>query len=178
VARHRDEEAGAIHHAYARGVNRGPLFLDEDDYERYIRMLASIVEKYGWRLLGFCLMPNHVHLLIETPEPNLGAGMQWLHSVYAATFNERWDKRGEGHVFQGPYGSKRIRDDLYFMQVAAYVFANAAAAGLCERPEDWPWSSLTVSARSPSPTWLAHDVLCARLRDLTGREDFLAQIVW
>jgi len=76
VARHRDEEGGAIHHVWARGVNRRPLFVDEDDYERYIRMLAKTVERYHWRLLGFCLMPNHVHLLIETPEPNLGSGMQ------------------------------------------------------------------------------------------------------
>src|SRR3954464_1916119 len=61
-----------------------------------------------------------IHLLIETPEPNLGSGM-------------RWDKRGAGLVFQGPYGSTRVRDDVYFMRVAAYVLANAAAAGLCER---------------------------------------------
>src|SRR4051794_5857062 len=106
-------------------------------------MLALAVERYGWRLLGFCLMPNHVHLIIETPEPNLGAGMQWLHSLYAVTFNERHGRRGEGHVFQGPYGSKRILDDLYFLRVAAYVLGNAPAAGLCARPEDWPWCSLT-----------------------------------
>jgi putative transposase len=177
VARHRDEAAGAIQHAFARGVNRQALFVDEEDYERYIRMLARAVVRFKWLLLGFCLMPNHVHLLIETPEPNMGAGMQWLHSLYAVTFNERHGKRGEGHVFQGPYGSTRVHDDLYFMRVAAYVLANAASAGLCERPEDWPWSSLSLSQQNPTPNWLAHDVLLERLRTVTGVDDFVSTIV-
>jgi REP element-mobilizing transposase RayT len=129
VARYREEEEGAIHHVFARGVNRRDLFRDAEDYERYLRMLAEAVGRFDWVLLGFCLLPNHVHLLIETPKPNLGAGMQWLHSLYAATFNERWGLRGEGHVFQGPYGSRRVRDDLYFLRVTAYVLANAPAAG-------------------------------------------------
>jgi REP element-mobilizing transposase RayT len=177
VTRHRDEEAGALHHAYARGAKRQHLFLDEEDYERYIRMLAKAVARFNWVLLGFCLMPNHVHLLIETRAPNLGAGMQWLHSLYAQSFNDRHGKRGEGHVFQGPYGSRRVRDDAYFLRVAAHVVANAASAGLCERPEDWPWSSLAVSRRRPAPTWLAHDLLCERLRSLTDAEDFVSTMV-
>lgn len=162
---------------FARGVNRQRLFLDDDDYRRYIRMLAAAVRKYKWVLLGFCLMPNHVHLLIETPQPNLGAGMQWLQSLYAITFNDRWDRRGEGHVFQGPYGSERVRDDLYFLRVSAYVLANAASVGLCERPEDWPWGSLYISRQAPAPRWLAHDDLCERLRQLTGIDDFVSTIV-
>lgn len=178
MARYREEEEGAIHHVFARGVNRRDLFRDAEDYERYLRMLAEAVGRFDWVLLGFCLLPNHVHLLIETPKPNLGAGMQWLHSLYAATFNERWGLRGEGHVFQGPYGSRRVRDDLYFLRVTAYVLANAPAAGLCERPDDWPWASLTVIRRKPRPRWIAHDVLLERYRQLTGRDDPLARLVW
>ena len=177
MPRLRDEEAGAIHHVWARGVNRQLLFRDEHDYERYIRLLAGVVARYGWVVLGFCLMPNHIHLLIETPEPNLGRGMQWLQSLYAVTFNERWERRGEGHVFQGPYDSKRVRDEPYFLRVAAYVVANAASAGLCTRPEEWPWSSLAVSQRRPRPRWLSHGLLFERLRELTGVDDFLSTIV-
>jgi REP element-mobilizing transposase RayT len=160
-----------------RGVNRQLLFLDEEDYERYIRMLALAVVRFKWVLLGFCLMPNHVHLLIETREPNMGAGLQWLNSLYAQSFNDRHRKRGEGHVFQGPYGSKRVRDLAYFLRVSAYVLANAVAAGLCERPEDWPWSSLAVSRRRPASNWLAHDLLCERLQLITGADDFVATLV-
>jgi putative transposase len=177
VPRIREEEEGAIHHVWARGVKRQVLFRDEDDYERYIRMLATAVIRYGWVLLGFCLMPNHLHLLVETPEPNLGSGMQWLQSTYAISFNERWERLGDGHVFQGPYGSKRVRTDPYFLRVAAYVVANAASAGLCKRPQDWPWASLSVSRQRPRPRWLAHDLLCERLSPMTGTDDFLATIV-
>ena len=99
MSRIRNEAPGAIHHVFARGVLRQRVFLDAQDYERYIKLLAATVKRTEWLILDFCLMPNHVHLLIETPEPNLGEGMQWLHSSYAQSFNDRYDRRGEGHVF-------------------------------------------------------------------------------
>jgi putative transposase len=177
MARVRNEEPGAIHHAFARGVNRRDLFLDEEDYRRYLRMLAQVVDRYGWVVLQFCLMPNHVHLLVETPEPNLGAGMQWLHSLYATTFNERHGRRGEGHAFQGPYGSKRVLDDPYLLRVVAYLAMNPVVAALCTEATDWPWSSFGLVARMRVPEWLAHKQLCDRVEAITGRSDFLSTIV-
>jgi putative transposase len=177
MARVRDEARGAIHHVFARGVMRRDLFLDGEDYERYLRMLSDVVNRYGWVVLQFCLMPNHVHLLVETPEPNLGAGMQWLHSLYATTFNERHGRRGEGHVFQGPYGSKRVGDEPYLLRVVAYLAANPVAAGLCDDVAAWPWSSFGLAARARVPRWLAHQQLCDRVEAITGRPDFLSTIV-
>ena len=65
----REEFPDAVHHAYARGVNRTVIFLDDEDRERYLALLGQVVERHGWRCLAFCLMHNHVHLLVQTPEP-------------------------------------------------------------------------------------------------------------
>ena len=106
-----------------------------------------------WRCLAYCLMDNHVHLLIETPEANLGSGMQWLHGFYAQAYNERHGR--VGHVFQGRYGAVRITSDEQLWTVAAYIANNPVEGGLCARPEDWPWSSHAAAILGrPSPDWL------------------------
>jgi hypothetical protein len=84
-------------------------------------------------------MPNHVHLLAETPRPNLGPGMQRLHGDYARRFNERHGR--SGHVFQGRYGAVRMRSDAQLWMTARYIARNPVAAGLCDTPDDWEWSS-------------------------------------
>jgi putative transposase len=177
MTRIRDEAPDRIHHVFARGVNRNLLFLDDEDYRRYVRLLRGAVQRYGWRCLAFCLMPNHVHLLIRTPEPNLGAGMQWLQSRYALSFNERHGRLGEGHVFQGPYGSNPVDTDVELLRVAAYVVMNPVVGGLCASPEQWQWSDLGMLARGLSLPWAAHEELAELLTELTGRRDFLKTIV-
>jgi hypothetical protein len=84
-------------------------------------------------------MPNHVHLLIETPRPNLARGMQLLHGAYGRRFAGA--RGGPGHVFGGRYGSVRVRDDKQLWAAAAYVAVNPVTAGLCAAPEAWRWSS-------------------------------------
>jgi putative transposase len=122
-------------------------------------------------------MPNHLHLLVETPQPNLGAGMQWLQSRYALSFNDRHGRSGEGHVFQGPYGSNRVKDELGFLRAAAYVIMNAVAGGLCAHPAEWRWSSHGMVSRGLGAQWLAHDAFCERLEALTGTPNFVSTIV-
>src|SRR5438034_10645030 len=107
--RPRQEEAGAIHHVWARGVERRSIFLSDEDRRRYLSLLAYVVKTWRWRCHAYCLMPNHMHLVIETPEPNLGAGMQYLQGMYALDFNQRYDR--VGHLFQGRYGSRRIETE-------------------------------------------------------------------
>jgi REP element-mobilizing transposase RayT len=167
----------AEHHVWARGVKRERIFLDDEDYRRYTRMLRAVVEKYGWELLAFCLLPNHVHFIVGTPNANLAAGMQWLHSRYALSFNERYGPPGNGHVFQGPYGSRRINDDVGFMRAAAYVTMNAVVAGLCTHPAGWRWSSQGFAARRLGGEWMAHESFSQRLQRLTDSEDWLRTIV-
>jgi REP element-mobilizing transposase RayT len=148
----RQEEPGAIFHVYARGNNKQAIFLDDRDRTEYLRLLAETVRHCGWRLLGYCLMNNHVHLLVETPKPNLGSGIQRLHGKYGIYFNERHGR--VGHVFQGRFGAERIKSEGQFWAAAAYVVRNPVEAGLCPRPEDWTWSSHRYVLDGTAPAWL------------------------
>jgi REP element-mobilizing transposase RayT len=112
----RDEVEGGVHHVFARGNDRREIYLDDFDRKIYLVMLGRVTRRQRWRCLAYCLMPNHVHLLVETPEANLGAGMQRLHGSYAQTFNERHGR--SGHVFQGRYGSVLITRDEQLWTVA------------------------------------------------------------
>jgi REP element-mobilizing transposase RayT len=162
----REELAGAVHHVFARGNGRQAIYLDDADREQYLRILGDVVAETGWRVLAYCLMPNHVHLLVETPEPNLGVGMRRLHGDYARWFNDRHDR--VGHLFQGRYGALRMQDDGQLWTTAAYIADNPVRAGLCERAEDWPWSSHAAVLASESPPWLAVDRLLHYFAGLGG----------
>lgn len=153
--------AGAIHHVHARGNNRQAIFGDEGDRHAYLALLEGIVLRYGWNCLTYCLMTNHVHLLIETPEPNLADGMRDLHGKYARYFNERHG--AVGHLFQRRYGSELITDERYLATVVAYIALNPVAAGLCKRPEAWPWSSHRATLVKRRIRWLATERLLALL---------------
>jgi putative transposase len=129
----------------------------------YIRMLRGTVKQQRWRLLAYCLMENHVHLLVETPEANLGDGMQRMHGLYAREFNSR--HRRSGHVFQGRYGAVRIRTDEQLIAAAHYVAMNPVAAGLCARPEEWSWSSHAAAIAPNAPEWIDFPTRrCTRVR--------------
>jgi putative transposase len=107
-----------------------------------------------WRCLAYCLMDNHLHLVLETPHGNLSRGMQRLHGGYAQAFNNRHDR--VGHVFQGRYGAGLIESTEQLLAAVAYVARNPVEAGLCTRPEEWPWSSFraVVEPHARSPDWL------------------------
>ena len=135
----REDAEGGIFHVFARGNDQRLIYRDDSDRRRYLRLLAVTVERLGWRLLAYCLMDNHVHLLIETPYPNLAAGMQDLHGTYARTFNDRHGR--SGHLFQGRYGAIRIKTDEQLGAVTEYIAMNPVKAGLCVTPDEWPWSN-------------------------------------
>jgi putative transposase len=146
-------------HVFARGNRRQDIFLDDRDRDLYLSLLGQVVARQRWRCLAYCLMGNHVHLLIETPEPNLAAGMQRLHSLYAQTYNKRHGSCG--HVFQGRFGANRVKTDEQLLMAARYIAMNPVEAGLCDDPGDWVWSShAAVLGGAAAPEWL--DV--ARLR--------------
>jgi len=148
----REEVEGGLFHVFARGNDKRLIYRDDVDRWTYVRMLRGTVRQCRWRLLAYCLMDNHVHLLIETPEANLGEGMRWLHGLYASRFNERHGR--SGHLFQGRYGSVRIKTDQQLCTVAFYIAMNPVEAGLCELPEDWPWSSHPLIVSGAAPDWL------------------------
>ena len=146
------------------------IFLDDLDFERYIRLLGEVTIECGWVLLQFCLMPNHVHLWIETPEPNLAKGMHLLQFRYAMYFKARYGHTG--HVFEARYHPEAVETEFHFICCAAYIAANPARARLCRDPREYPWSSLGLISRGIRPSWLKHEELCNRFKALTGREPF------
>ena len=138
---------------YARGIDRRVLFLDDVDRDGYFWLLAKVIARQGWRCLSYCLMDNHLHLMIETPQANLGDGMQRLHGTFAQQLNRRHGRAG--HVFQGRFGSKCLKTESHLWATTAYIAANPVDAGMCSAPEEWQWSShAATSADGQGPPWL------------------------
>jgi putative transposase len=131
--------AGGIYHVTSRGNRRQAIYQDDDDRRQFLALRDRVVRRYGWQIHAYCLMTNHFHLLVETPQPNLSAGMQRLKSEYASYFNSRFAL--VGHLFQQRFGSSLIEGDEYYEEALRYVAFNPVKAGLCAHPADWPWSS-------------------------------------
>jgi REP-associated tyrosine transposase len=148
----RVEVPGGVHHVYARGNGKQRIYLSNRDRRVYVSLLGEVVVRQEWRCLSYCLMDNHVHLLLETPEPNLGAGMCRLQGMYAQAFNRRHGR--SGHVFQGRFGSVVVKTDEQLLMAARYIVRNPVEAGLCEQPGDWCWSSHAATINGRRPPWL------------------------
>jgi REP element-mobilizing transposase RayT len=162
----REEVAGGVHHVFARGNGRQPVFVDDHDRRRYLDLCRGVVGRQRWRCLAYCLMENHVHLLLETPEPNLGEGMRRLHGTYVQTFNERHHRVGP--LFQSRYGSRLLKDDGHLWLTAAYIARNPVEAGVVDSADDWEWSSHPLIARGRAPAWIDADRLLSFFAPLGG----------
>jgi REP-associated tyrosine transposase len=164
----RPQFEGAIYHATARGNRRGVILADGADCDRYLSIFAETVERYRWRCAAFCLMRTHYHLLLQTPEPNIARGMQFLNGLYAQTFNKRHEY--SGHVFQGRYHTQLIETEAHLLAAARYIALNPVRARACERPEDWQWSSYAaVAGLWPGPRFLDAEWLLESFSDSPGR---------
>ncbi|MEW6687782.1 MAG: transposase [Pseudomonadota bacterium] len=150
----RIEYPGAVYHITSRGNARGDIFRDDADREIFQRVLASVVERHGWRVYAYCLMGNHYHLLAETPEPNLSHGMRRLNGVYTQRFNRRHAR--VGHLLQGRYHAIVVERERYLLELARYICLNPVRAGFARTPGEWRWSSYgaTAGARQ-APPWLS-----------------------
>jgi putative transposase len=156
VGRQRVHVPGGLYHVTTRGNNRAPLYHDEPDYTAFERTFAKVCTRYEWACHAYCLMPNHYHLVVETPEPNLGAGMHVLNLSYARWFN--WRHSCIGHVFEAPYRDNPITEEPHLLQTYRYVALNPVRARLCSTPEDWPWTSYRATAGiEPAPSFLRTD---------------------
>ncbi len=142
---------------FARGNNRELIYQDDQDRRLYLNRFEEVTGRLGWHGLSYCLMDNHVHLLVETPQPNLSDGMRFLHGGYAQIFNRRHGRIG--HVFQGRYGAVPMRNDGQVCMAATYIARNPVAAGLCKAPTDWRWSSFAKTAAGGAASWMANQRL-------------------
>jgi REP-associated tyrosine transposase len=156
---------GALHHVFDRG-NRGQVICEDAlDYGLFLALLERAVLKFGWLVHAYCVMPNHYHLLIETPKAGISAGMQLLNGRYAQAFNA--GRRLDGHLFQGRFGSVLVESDAHAVWLSRYIARNPVEAGLAASPGDWEWSSYGALRRGRAPSWLAHEAV---LRLLGGGE--------
>ena len=147
---------GALYHVTSRGNARQEIFLDNDDRAAFLAVVAETVGRYGWICHAYCLMPNHYHLLVETPTPNLSRGMQLLNGVYTQKFN-RYHKRF-GHVLQGRYKAILVERESHLLELSRYVVLNPVRAAMVRSARDWPWSNYrATSGQSEAPEFLNVD---------------------
>ena len=150
----RIEYPGAFHHVMTRGVDGMDIFRDEADRRKYLELLERAVVRSAWLLHDYCLMTNHVHLAIETPDCTLSVGMKWLNQCYAQYFNRRYGRRGP--LCQDRFKSVLIDKEEYLLTVSRYIALNPVKAGIAKRPENYEWSSYRARVGYvPPPSWLA-----------------------
>ena len=140
----RVEYEGAFYHVTSRGNARQDIFLIDPDRELFLKVLAATVERFGWVCHAYCLMTNHYHLLIETPEANLSRGMRHLNGVYTQAFNRRHMRTG--HVLQGRFKAILVEKETHLLELARYVVLNPVRARAVRSARDWPWSSYRATA--------------------------------
>jgi REP-associated tyrosine transposase len=143
---------GALYHLMNRGDRRDDIFKDDQDRQRFTETLGETCEKTGWQVHAYCLRSNHFHLVAETPQPNLVAGMKWLLGTYTSRFNRR--HKEFGHVFSGRYKSLIVEGsgNGYLKSVCDYVHLNPVRAGLvgARQPlESYVWSSYGQYLKAP-----------------------------
>ena len=180
----RIEFPGALYHVMARGDRREPIFLDDEDCDSFLNILAEASHKMGWRIHAYALMVNHYHLVVETPEPNLVKGMTWVQGTYTARFNARHKLRG--HVFGGRYKAVVVQHAKgeYFPALLDYVHLNPVRAKLVKLADgldNYPWTSLSYYRNPPSKRepWqvVAKGLAETGLRDTaSGRRNFLERL--
>jgi putative transposase len=121
-------------------------------------VLGTVVKRYNWLCHAYCLMDNHYHLLIETPDANLSTGMRQLNGVYTQMYNRRHGR--SGHIFQGRYKAILVDKDNYLLELCRYIVLNPIRAKLVEQPEHWKWSSYAATAGlKKTPEYLTVDWL-------------------
>lgn len=155
------EFPGALYHITSRGNARADIYLDDDDRWLFLDVLAEVIGRFGWVCHAYCLMGNHYHLLIETPDANLSLGMRQLNGVYTQRFNRRHGR--VGHVFQGRFKAILVERDSYLLELARYIVLNPLRAKMVRSLAHYPWSSYAATmGATPCPDWLFTDWVLAQ----------------
>ena len=138
------EFPGAIYHLTSRGNARQKIFLGDSDRELFLNTLAHVVSRYRWICHAYCLMPNHYHLLVETPKANLSIGMRQLNGLYTQRFNRRHHR--VGHLFQGRFKGILVEKESYLLELCRYIVLNPLRIKSPMSPTHWRWSSYRATA--------------------------------
>jgi putative transposase len=152
---------GAIYHVTSRGNARAAIFIDDDDRQAFLSLLAFCIGRFNWVCHAYCLMDNHFHLLIETPDANLQEGMRQLNGSYTQKFNRRHGR--VGHVFQGRYKGILVERDSYLLELCRYLVLNPVRAKMVGDAGQYTWSSYHATAGlTARPDWLETDWLLSQ----------------
>lgn len=135
----RELSSTGIYHVMVRGINKQDIFLEQEDYRRYLGSLAVVRARSGCSVHGYCLLNNHVHLLLQVGDEGVGQVMQRLGTSYARWYNDKYGR--VGHLFQDRFLSEPVEDDSYLLTVLRYIHRNPEKAGLASSSADYPWSS-------------------------------------
>ncbi len=159
---------GAVYHVISRGNERKNIFRLDDDYELFLDLLKDCSEKFDFLIHAYCLMPNHIHLLLETKDSNLSNAMKRLLGVYTMRFNRKHKRYG--HLFQGRYKAFIIDKDSYFLELSRYIHLNPTRAKLIHKPEDYKYSSLRFFLSGKAPDFLYREFT---LKSFDSSADYL-----
>jgi REP element-mobilizing transposase RayT/DNA-binding CsgD family transcriptional regulator len=143
------EFAGALYHVTSRGDRREAIYEDDDDRRLFMSLLDQVCDTHNWLCHAYCLMGNHYHLLIETPDANLSKGMRQLNGMYTQNFNRIHNR--VGHVFQGRYKAILVEKQGYLLEVARYIVLNPVRAQMVRSTKEWQWSSYRATAAQCAP---------------------------
>jgi REP element-mobilizing transposase RayT len=135
----RIEYPGALYHVTSRGDRKEKIYEDNLDRLKFLDVLEEVIGSHNWICHAYCLMGNHYHLVIQTPDGNLSKGMRQLNGVYTQASNRRHER--VGHLFQGRYQGILVDQRAYFLELTRYVVLNPVRAGLVDHPIEWRWSS-------------------------------------
>lgn len=153
--RHLDATDGLAYHVVNRSVRRMQLFASDADYEAFLRVLRETLAKVPTRLLGYCIIYNHWHLVVWPTGDELPRFMHRLTMTHAKRWHKARDSTGSGPVYKGPYHAVPVQRENHLFAVLRYVERNALRAGLVRRAEDWRWGSLTERCGNGTPIPLA-----------------------
>ena len=147
---------GAVYHITSRGNERKDVFKSKRDREKFLSYLKTATERYGAKIHVYCLMGNHYHLLLETPEGNLSQIMRHINGAYTTYFNTKRNR--SGHLFQERIKAILVEADEYATHLSRYIHLNPERAGMVGNPVDYPWTSYRhYIGREKPPEWLVTD---------------------
>jgi len=172
----RIEYENAYYHVMNRGRGRQNIFHDEEYYNAFLLSLSEAHQRFGLQVLCYCLMSNHYHLLVKTPEANLGRAMRHINGLYTQRHNRL--KRTDGSLFRGRYKAICVEEDSYQLQLSRYIHRNPVEAGIVEQIESYPWSSYAYYVKKKkTPHWLYTQEIFEQLHVKTRmREKYRAYV--
>ncbi len=169
----RIEFPNACYFVTSRGNAGQRIFLNSDDGKLWLSAFESVCFRFGWICHAYCLMANHYHIVIETPEPNLSAGMRQLNGVYTQSFNRKNNR--SGHLFMGRFNSVVFQKEKYLKPLIRDALTNPVRKGFVKNPIQWKWSSCRISAGNETSPFMDSEATSRIFGGFAGFETFISE---